>query len=76
LVDNLLTGYHNKIDHIPANYTLAPDFANVNDHKIDPLCARAYLKLSEIGKGGFSTVYLVRKKDSGKVFAMKVIDKK
>jgi len=31
--------------------------------------------LKKIGAGGFSVVYLVKKKDTGKYFAMKVIDK-
>lgn len=44
-IDFLLTGYHNSIDLIPANYKLKPLFSNVNAHIIDPLCARAYLKL-------------------------------
>ena len=31
--------------------------------------------LSVIGKGGFSVVYLVRKKDNGYLYAMKVMEK-
>lgn len=31
--------------------------------------------LKVIGKGGFSKVFLVRKKDSGLLFAMKVMEK-
>ena len=29
-----------------------------------------------IGKGSFGEVYLVEKKDTGKIYAMKVLDKK
>jgi serine/threonine protein kinase len=35
----------------------------------------SFEKIGLIGKGGFSKVYLVRKKDTGEVFAMKVIKK-
>lgn len=31
--------------------------------------------MRKIGAGGFSVVYLVKKRDTGKYFAMKVIDK-
>ena len=38
--------------------------------KISP---EAFEKLTRLGRGGFSKVYLVRKKDTGKLYAMKVI---
>ena len=74
-IDWILNSYHNCIDSIPENYYLVPVFANVNDHVIDQLCARAYTKLCRIGKGGFSEVFLVRQKNTGKIFSMKIIDK-
>mmetsp|Transcript_5819 Transcript_5819/g.6472 ORF Transcript_5819/g.6472 Transcript_5819/m.6472 type:complete len:743 (+) Transcript_5819:305-2533(+) len=42
------------------------------DHTPD---VQTFKKLKVIGKGGFSKVYLVRKKDTGKMYAMKVIKK-
>ena len=34
-----------------------------------------FIFLKNIGVGGFSLVYLVRKKDTGKFYALKLIDK-
>lgn len=34
-----------------------------------------FVFLKNIGVGGFSLVYLVRKKDTGKFYALKLIDK-
>ena len=42
----------------------------------NPFSPEAYAPLQMLGKGGFSRVYLVRKKDDGKIYAMKVISKK
>lgn len=39
------------------------------------LGADSFQKLGKLGRGGFSKVYLVRKKDTGKLYAMKVIIK-
>ena len=35
-----------------------------------------FILLKCIGVGGFSRVYLVKKKDNGKFYALKLIDKK
>ena len=35
-----------------------------------------FILLKCIGVGGFSRVYMVRKRDTGKFFALKLIDKK
>jgi serine/threonine protein kinase len=39
------------------------------------VCMNDFQLLKVIGKGGFSKVFLVRKKDSGLLFAMKVMQK-
>ena len=41
--------------------------------KTNPL--RQYKIVKQIGSGGFSTVYLVRHKENGKMFALKQINK-
>ncbi|CAD8095504.1 unnamed protein product [Paramecium sonneborni] len=39
------------------------------------VCLKDFIFLKNIGVGGFSLVYLVRKKDTGKFYALKLIDK-
>ena len=44
-------------------------------NKTAQVCANDFQLLKVIGRGGFSKVFLVRKKDSGLLFAMKVMEK-
>lgn len=44
-------------------------------NKKEVVCMSDFQLLKVIGKGGFSKVLLVRKKDSGLLFAMKVMEK-
>lgn len=43
--------------------------------KTTKVCLNDFQLLKVIGRGGFSKVLLVRKKDSGLLFAMKVMQK-
>ncbi len=43
--------------------------------KFKQTCMNDFQLLKVIGRGGFSKVFLVRKKDSGLLFAMKVMQK-
>ena len=44
-------------------------------NKTTQVCSNDFQPLKVIGRGGFSKVFLVRKKDSGLLFAMKVMQK-
>jgi serum/glucocorticoid-regulated kinase 2 len=54
------------------NSILKPYLAESVSPKVD---LSHFKILKKIGAGGFSVVYLVKKKDSGNFYAMKVIDK-
>lgn len=41
----------------------------------DKVSLKDFIFIKNIGIGGFSLVYLVKKKDTGKFYAMKLIDK-
>ena len=45
-------------------------------NKSKHVCVSDFELLKVIGRGGFSKVFLVRKKDSGLLFAMKVMSKR
>lgn len=74
-IDHLLTQRDNYIDDIPNRCLLKPVY---KEETVGDPCftLEAYKPLQLLGKGGFSKVYLVRKKDSGKIYAMKIISKK
>lgn len=76
-IDHLLTQRKNFIDDIPPNTLLKPVYSASPPSNADPCYSmEAYKPLQLLGKGGFSRVYLVRKLDSGKIYAMKIISKK
>ncbi len=50
-------------------------FSKIIPNKSKQVCVNDFQLLKVIGRGGFSKVYLVRKKDSGLLFAMKVMQK-
>lgn len=63
------------MDNIPTETKLKPYFST-DPSKGNPYTMSAYIPLEMLGRGGFSKVYLVRKCDSGKIYAMKIISKK
>lgn len=74
-VDYLLTDPENIIDDIPNEYKLKPVYKK-DPTNGNPFHQDAYEPLQMLGKGGFSRVYLVRKKNDGMIYAMKIISKK
>lgn len=50
-------------------------FIEIIPNKSKQVCSNDFQLLKVIGRGGFSKVFLVRKKDSGLLFAMKVMQK-
>ena len=75
VTDFLLTNRENTLDNIPHETKLAPYFST-DPSNGDAYTMDAYIPLEMLGKGGFSKVYLVRKADTGKIYAMKIISKK
>mmetsp|Transcript_27644 Transcript_27644/g.49905 ORF Transcript_27644/g.49905 Transcript_27644/m.49905 type:complete len:586 (-) Transcript_27644:889-2646(-) len=72
IVDYYLTQYDRQLIHIKdreeITVVMRQDMPAV-------LCKEQYDPIKVIGKGGFSRVLLVRRKDSGQLYAMKVIKK-
>ena len=81
VIDFLLTDCENYIDDIPHDTLLVPVmrpesiYDSNGEYLDDPLEITSYQILSQIGRGGFSKVYLVRQISNGKIYAMKVISK-
>jgi serum/glucocorticoid-regulated kinase 2 len=50
-------------------------FIEIIPNKTKQVCINDFQLLKVIGRGGFSKVFLVRKKDTGLLFAMKVMQK-
>ena len=54
---------------------LQAHYSRIILNKPKAVCINDFELLKVIGKGGFSKVYMVRKKDTGFLFAMKVMKK-
>jgi serine/threonine protein kinase len=78
----MLTQRDNFIDDLPNQLILVPVLKPSNlltptgKSLEDPYLMSSYDVLQLIGKGGFSKVYLVRMICNGKIYAMKIINKK
>ena len=75
IIDFILTQREHFIDDIPDNTVFRPVY-KVEDSRDPKFRLGAYRAIDLLGKGGFSKVYLVRKYDTGKIYAMKIISKK
>jgi serine/threonine protein kinase len=70
---------------LPINLKLEVHYSKIIKNKPKAVCTNDFEMLKVIGKGGFSKVYmgihklinsnLVRKKDTGRIYAMKVMKK-
>jgi serine/threonine protein kinase len=60
--------------HFSSKIVLA-NLLEIIPNRTAQVCMNDFQLLKVIGKGGFSKVFLVRKKDSGLLFAMKVMQK-
>lgn len=54
---------------------LEPHFSKIIKNKSKAVCLNDFEPIKIIGTGGFSRVFLVRKKDTGFLYAMKVMKK-
>ena len=72
MLDYVLTLDNNKLDLFQHNDVLFP----VYYEQVEDTCSiNAFFPVKVIGKGGFSTVTLARKKDTGKLYAIKTVEK-
>lgn len=60
---------------MPNGIILWAYYSKILLNKSKNVCSLDFETLKVIGKGGFSKVYLVRKKDTGLLYAMKVMKK-
>lgn len=73
-LDYLLTKSDQTCERIPNGLVLKPYIKKHIDEQLKNTIQN-YEILTKIGDGGFSQVYLVRKKDDGGILAMKVLDR-
>ena len=74
-LDYYLTQHDKKINRLPNDIILKPYIRKNVDFKFKNT-VKNYTFLTKIGGGGFSSVFLVRKKDDGMIYAMKIVNKK
>lgn len=75
VTDFVLSDSEHELDSLPPETQILPYFGQ-DPTNGNPYSPAAYQFLEILGKGGFSKVYLVRKFDTGKIYAMKIISKK
>lgn len=75
-LDYYLWHLENSLAPIKESTTLTVHFSNVNSNtKKDKINKNSFQYLKVIGCGGYSNVVLARKKDSGRMYAIKIIKK-
>ena len=74
-LDYWLTEYNYTLKPLRNGEILLPYFQKIIPGKTKEVIISDFEKLKVIGRGGFSKVFLVRKKDSGLLYAMKVMKK-
>lgn len=62
-----------QVKQIPPGVVIVPYFTRRLEGQSKQISANHFKVIKVIGKGGFSKVFMVRKKDSGVVYAMKVV---
>lgn len=70
-----VTQYERSLEPLKMGQRIVPHFSKYLPHRKKPICLNDFMLEKVIGKGGFSKVFLVRKKSSGFMYAMKVLDK-
>jgi protein kinase A len=73
-IDYYLTNLELPVSKLPYGIILVP-FITKEVPESQKNTIHNYKILAKLGEGGFSTVFLVRKKDDGMVHAMKVVDR-
>jgi serine/threonine protein kinase len=75
-MDYYLTLFDNSLTPIKGSTLLTVHFASIHDHRNEEIVSkRSFQFLKVIGSGGYSNVVLARKKDSGRMYAIKIIKK-
>jgi hypothetical protein len=75
-LDYYLTQLENSLSPIKESTLLAVHYANTkDDHLTEKVSKHSFQYLKVIGCGGYSNVVLARKKDSGRMYAVKIIKK-
>lgn len=70
-----VTQYERSLEPLKSGQRIVPHFSKYLPNRKKPICLNDFCLEKVIGKGGFSKVFLVRKKSSGFMYAMKVLDK-
>jgi hypothetical protein len=70
-----VTQYERSLDPLKDGQIIVPHFSKYLPNRKKSICLSDFILEKVIGKGGFSKVFLVRKKSSGLMYAMKVLDK-
>ena len=65
------------IAHFASKFILHDLLIELRENKrtVKEICADDFEQIKVIGKGGFSRVVLARKKDSGRLYALKIMKK-
>ena len=80
-LDYWLTQYDRTLDVLQDGDFLIAHFAKIRDRKVgltsqsEVICRDDFEQIKVIGRGGFSRVVLARKKDSGRLYALKIMKK-
>ena len=74
-LDHWLTMYDNQLHPIQDGEVLVAYFAKICPKKKRHIAVADFELLKVIGRGGFSRVILCRKKDTGRLYAMKILKK-
>ncbi|CAI2384367.1 unnamed protein product [Moneuplotes crassus] len=70
-----VTQVERSLEPLQTGQRIVPHFSKYLPNRKKPICLNDFILEKVIGKGGFSKVFLVRKKSSGFMYAMKVLDK-
>ena len=74
-LDHWLTMYDKQLHPVQDGEVLVAYFAKICPNKKKQISAEDFELIKVIGRGGFSRVILCRKKDTGRLYAMKILKK-
>ena len=74
-IDHWLTMYDRPLYPIQDGEVLVTHFAKIAPNKKKQISVGDFEMIKVIGRGGFSRVVLCRKKDTGRLYAMKIMKK-
>ena len=74
-IDHWLTMYDRNLSTLQDGEVLIAHFAKITPKSNSHISVRDFEMIKVIGRGGFSRVLLCRKKDTGRLYAMKILKK-